>query len=309
MAVAPADATGSEQRMYYHPGVGTSRWDRLVGGAFGIGLSRNIRDAYVWLVRNFEPGDALYLFGFSRGAYTARSLAGFIRNCGILMPENLDKLHHGYHLYRRRDKASEPSAFESQLFRSSYAHETRVKFIGVWDTVGALGIPPGPLAALNGLFRLTFHDVQLSSWVDNAFQALAIDERRRPFRPSIWEKKPDAVQVLEQVWFPGVHVNVGGGYEDSGISDVTFLWMCDRARRCDLNLALPLPNIALAPKITGEIRDSMSLIYRLWIPLRREVKTGGKPATFESVAPETYEREKLDLDYRPKNVPPQGDRR
>ena len=303
LAVKPRSADNTLQPMYYHPGVGTGRWDRVRGGAFGVGLSRNIRDAYTWLVRNFDPGDQVFLFGFSRGAYTARSLGGLIRNCGILRREYLDKLRDGYRLYRRHDEASEPAKFESRLFRGSYAHETRITCIGVWDTVGALGIPPGPLAVLNGLFRLSFHDVRLSSWVDNAFQALAIDERRRPFRPSIWQQQQGSKQTLEQVWFPGSHANVGGGYADTGLSDIAFEWMARRAIGCGLELEFPPPGIGFAPNAAGELRDSMTWLYRLWVPLVREVSDGGRFPTFERISDAASEREKAVPEYRPENLP------
>jgi uncharacterized protein (DUF2235 family) len=306
LAVKARGAGDVEQRMYYHRGVGTGRLDRLRGGIFGAGLSRNIRDAYTWVARNFLPGDELFFFGFSRGAYTVRSLAGFIRNCGILRPESFDRLDAGYRLYRRRDRLSHPAAIESRLFRSSYAWETRIRFIGVWDTVGALGIPPGPLSFLNALFRLEFHDVQLSSWVDNAFQALAIDERRRPFRPSIWQKQARSAQVLEQAWFPGVHVNVGGGYADSGLSDLAFAWMMDKAVGCGLELDLPPAGITITPDPGGEIRDSMTLLYRLWIPLVRRIAPESAFPAYERVHESAYERMRRVPAYRPVNVPPRG---
>jgi len=202
LTVARYDAEGRRQLVYYGRGVGTGKWGRIAGGAFGVGLSRNIRDAYAYLVEEYRPGDEIYLFGFSRGAYTVRSLAGLIRNCGILQPRfggrSGDRLDAAYALYRRGDPDSHPTARESQLFRQTYSweadgHVTRIKFIGVWDTVGALGIPLGLLARLSvRAMRLQFHDVNLSSYVDNAFHALAIDERRRSFSPTIWKQQEHA---------------------------------------------------------------------------------------------------------------------
>jgi len=123
---------------------------------------------------------------------------------------------------------------ESELFRRSYSREPRAKFIGVWDTVGALGLPVGGLLQFINK-RWSFNDMTLSSWVDNAFQALAIDERRKPFRPSIWEKSPNADgQVLEQIWFADVHSNVGGSYPRAGLSDITLLWMIGKGEACGL---------------------------------------------------------------------------
>src|SRR4051794_29481159 len=237
LAVAPEDGRGREQRTFYHRGVGTSRRERIRGGAFGAGLSRDICDTYRFLVRNFEPGDELFFFGFSRGAFTARSTAGFVRNCGILRPSEIDRVDEAYALYRSRRSTTHPRSVESTLFRQSYSHETRIRFIGVWDTVGALGIPFDGVRLVNLLNRRwQFHDASLSAIVDSAFQALAIDEKRGPFRPSLWtqESASRTGPRVEQVWFPGVHCDVGGGYPDHGVSDIPLLWMVDRAQRCGL---------------------------------------------------------------------------
>lgn len=121
----------------------------------------------------------------------------------------MHKLNDAYALYRRRDNASHPDAVEPELFRRTYSREPRAKFMGVWDTVGALGLPVGGLLQFINK-PWSFHDMTLSSWVDNAYQALAIDEHREPFQPSVWDRSVNAVgQTLEQVWFAGVHSNVG----------------------------------------------------------------------------------------------------
>ena len=203
---------------------------------FGVGLSRNVQDCYRFLVDNYEPGDKLYFLGFSRGAYTARSTVGLVRNAGILRPEHRDRIKQAYALYRNPERDSEPGGIAAELFRRSYSHsEVYVDFVGVWDTVGALGIP------IDGfrppwLSRLwTFHDTTLSRYVRNAYHALAIDERRRPFRPTLWVQQDDAEnQTLEQVWFSGVHCDVGGGYRDPGLSEIPLLWMAEKARSCGL---------------------------------------------------------------------------
>ncbi|TAK56355.1 MAG: DUF2235 domain-containing protein, partial [Dehalococcoidia bacterium] len=148
LTVARHGADGCPQLAYYGRGVGTGKWDHWLGGLFGVGTSHNILDAYAYLIDTYRPGDELYLFGFSRGAYTVRSLAGLIRNCGILQPRFRDRIDDAYDLYRRRDPDSRPPSRESRLFRRSYSWEAdhepaRVQFIGVWDTVGALGIPVG----------------------------------------------------------------------------------------------------------------------------------------------------------------------
>lgn len=235
-AILPFDDKGITQTVCYHPGVGSGGiLDHWVGGISGYGISRNIRDLYLSLVLNYVPGDELFLFGFSRGAYTVRSLAGLIRNCGILKDNHVEKYQEAYDLYRDRTDKTHPNATISIEFRSQYAWpDFNIKFIGVWDTVGKLGIPL-PFHIRNKWCE--FHDVTLSSYVDYAYQALAIDERREPFIPCIWTKQPTSKhQLLEQAWFPGVHSNVGGGYEDTGLSDCALDWMWRRAEKCGLKL-------------------------------------------------------------------------
>jgi uncharacterized protein (DUF2235 family) len=263
--IAPIDQNGVRQIVFYDKGVGTGRFDRLLGGGFGWGIKKKILDAYRFLVATYEPGDELFFLGFSRGAYTVRSIFGFIRNSGLLKPEFAHKLDDAYALYRRRDDKSHPDAVESELFRRSYAWEPRAKFIGVWDTVGALGIPVGGLFQLINK-RWAFHDVTLSSWVDNAFQALAIDEHRKPFQPSVWDRSASANgQVLEQVWFAGVHSNVGGSYPQAGLSDITLLWMIGKLETCGLSIDRAcLQNTANPkPDILGTLYDSQTIWYKL----------------------------------------------
>src|SRR5262245_22335415 len=133
---------GAEQRVYYDKGVGTGKFDHFRGGALGWGLSRNVQDAYMYLVENFDDlADEIFLFGFSRGAYTARSVTGLIRNSGLLKRQYAGKLAEAYELYRDRSSDTHPRSIEARLFRRSFSNEVRIKLIGVWDTVGALGIP------------------------------------------------------------------------------------------------------------------------------------------------------------------------
>ena len=237
LGVARAGPDGGCQRLYYQRGVGTRRFERWPGGGFGYGLSRNVRDCYRFLVDNYEPGDEIYLFGFSRGAYTARSTAGLIRNSGILRPEHADRIRDAYALYRSRNHRFRPSAIESRIFRRMYAHEdvTPIRFVGVWDTVGALGIPIDGIRVPYMDRLWGFHDTELSRSVLSAYQALSIDEERGPFKPTLWTQHPGADgQILEQVWFAGAHCDVGGGHADSGLAEIALLWMAGRARACGL---------------------------------------------------------------------------
>ena len=233
-AVLPTAPDGTPQVVFYDAGVGTEGGWRswLAGGVSGKGIEQNIRDCYHFLIHKYEDGDEIYLFGFSRGAYTVRSLAGLIRNCGILSKAEAGRLREAYELYRRRDAG--PNSPEAQAFRAAYSREATVRFIGVWDTVGALGIPLRWLGKLAER-QHEFHDVELSRYVKHGCHALAIDERRGPFRPSLWQAKPKAGQIVEQVWFAGEHSDVGGS-QDPALGQPTLEWMKERAS--DVGLAL-----------------------------------------------------------------------
>ena len=203
-----------------------------------------MRSGYRFLVENYEPGDELYFFGFSRGAFTARSTAGLVRNSGILRAAHVDRIKDAYALYRARGRRSHPRGIEAQIFRQMYSHpDPEIHFVGVWDTVGALGHPDRRRAHAVDRKRWSFHDTTLSSHVRFAFQALAIDEQRGPFRPTLWEQQEGATgQTLEQLWFAGVHSDVGGGYSDPGLAEIPLLWMVERARECGLAFDVrPLP--------------------------------------------------------------------
>ena len=302
-AVSPIAKDGVEQRAFYQVGVGVTGGaiGKLTGGAFGTGLNDNILACYRFLIHNFDPGDDLFLFGFSRGAYTVRSLAGLVRNSGILKREHSHKADAAFDLYRDRGDDTHPSSPQAEAFRAARSHETRIKFIGVWDTVGSLGVPTrGPIGMISRQ-RHGFHDVQLSSWVDNAFHALSIDERRKPFAPALWEVPDDDVQQgmhgrrVEQRWFAGVHSNVGGGYPDRGLSDITLRWMAERAAEAGLELGGSLTSIK--GKASAKLINSMKPVFKV---LGQHVRPVGVPRkdpkkdrpvhTFESVDRTVCER-------------------
>lgn len=312
--LAGSDPAGKPQRAFYQPGVGADQSrgrlrraaSRVGGGAFGLGLDANILDAYRWLIREYEPGDAFWLFGFSRGAYTARSLAGLLRNCGLLRLTHEDRIDLAMELYRARDPNSHPDAPQSQSFRRNYSREIEeIRFLGVWDTVGALGIPRS-LGGLAGLWnrRYQFHDVQLSSRVQNACHALAIDEWRPEFAPTLWRDDDPARGTLEsrdtveQVWFIGSHSDVGGGYRDSGLSDLTLDWMLGKAAACGLSF-LPQQEPPMRPNPMGPIHDSRWAIHRLSGRTRRRSIEPGARQFLHSSAPD---RLAADPDYRPPNL-------
>ncbi len=308
LEIADHDPAGDEQHVYYHRGVGTRRWERLRGGAFGMGLSRDVLDVYRFLVEYHQEGDELFFLGFSRGAFTARSTAGFVRSAGVLRPENADRIGEAFQLYRHRYE--HPHGTEAELFRRTWSRETRIRFIGVWDTVGALGIPLTGLRWANVLNRRwQFHDTALSSIVDTACQALAVDERRSPFRPTLWTQKPAAAlsQELEQVWFAGDHCDVGGGHVEGELADVALLWLADRARACGLafrdDAFRPTPRpgdpdaFPVRPDPMGRLHDSRTGLYRLLPPFDRPI--GEAPRGHEHIAPSVVARRDKDPNYAP----------
>lgn len=230
-------ANGIMQIKHYDEGVGCEgNWfTRMVGAATGDGIDANILSGYKFISWNYEPGDEIYLFGFSRGAYTARSLAGLIRKCGVLKTYDLNVFKDAYDLYR--DKSVAPTDKKAQDFRAknSFTPDINIKFIGVWDTVGAMGIPINGFQWYNKM-KYSFYDTTLSSYVDYAYHAVAVDEKRKNFEPTLWKlsKNADGTpanpnQVLEQRWFAGSHSNIGGGYKDRGLSDLTLKWMIEKA--------------------------------------------------------------------------------
>ncbi|MQG33304.1 MAG: DUF2235 domain-containing protein [SAR202 cluster bacterium] len=181
------DSNGTAQAKFYDRGVGAdgNKLQRLLGGASGTGLNKNILDGYRFLVDNHEEDDEIFLFGFSRGAYTVRSLVGLIRNCGLLRKEHAGMADAAMKLYRGRRKNSDPYSAAAQDFRDRYSKTTDIRFLGVWDTVGALGIPLRGLGHLLN-WRYKFHDVELSGTVKYAYHAVSVDEKRNAFKPSLW---------------------------------------------------------------------------------------------------------------------------
>ena len=219
-----------KQQTRYQSGVGTEGLvDRALGGLVGAGLGEDICDCYHWLARKYQPGDKLFLFGFSRGAFTARSLAGMICRFGIVdLAEQDDYYSIIKQIYNQgyRDGHDLP---DIQFHEDS----NRVHFVGVWDTVGALGIPDDKvlLDLLDDPSRYQFHDTSLHPNLHRARHAVAIDEKRGSFTPTLWntDNIRDA-HHLKQLWFPGVHSDVGGGYKEHGLSDGALSWMIQESQ-------------------------------------------------------------------------------
>ncbi|KAL9101545.1 MAG: hypothetical protein Q9163_003200 [Psora crenata] len=248
-AIKSVSSNGIPQIVFYQAGVGSRGGilNRVVGGATAQGLSENIRSGYSFLANNYTQGDEIFLFGFSRGAFTVRSIAGLIGGVGLLTKDGLpylaevfsDWLHRldpGYVAanpnlpFPNKPSASDPRY--KKLLRKNHLSrlDVPIKVVGVWDTVGSLGIPRiGWLETLRLQTRSTreylFYDTKLNDNIVNAFQALALDEHRAAFSPAVWEKPPGNDTNLRQVWFPGVHSNIGGGYADQGQANITLAWM------------------------------------------------------------------------------------
>lgn len=258
--ILPRDEHGVEQVVFYDTGVGTYYGiDRLLGGAFGIGLSHNILEAYRFLVYNYAPGDELYFFGFSRGAFTVRSLAGFIQRMGLLPKDHAFYLPEAWQLYRER--TFDPDRIKK--FKEQHlAQAVPIYFLGVWDTVGSLGIPVGGWLGRWVNRRHGFHDVHLGVDVRYAYQALALDEFRKPFRPTLWEVVNDTHEEVIQAWFAGSHTNIGGGYDNDGLANCALHWIHDKAKACGLATNEPFLKHYRC-WMGDELRPSLNMWYRL----------------------------------------------
>ncbi len=304
-AIQPVTPDGTVQVTYYDEGVGNNPGlDRWLGGGVGAGLDRNIREAYRFLLYNYAPGDAVFFFGFSRGAYAVRSLAGLIQHLGLLPKTHDFFVPEAYSLYRQRPPAEDDqTAWQRQVDAFRVTHQVQtiaIDCVGVWDTVGALGLPLNGFSLLNRR-RYQFHDARLSPIIRHAYHALAIDEKRRTFQPSLWEN-PSADQVLEQRWFAGVHTNVGGGYEHDGLANCSLHWMKDKATALGLGVDEKFLSY-YKPWFGDELRDSMTWFYRLLGQQLRPIRTGHH--THEIVDESVRRRQQhAAAAYYPANVPP-----
>lgn len=252
--VAPQSLDGRRQLAYYSTGLGTKFGERIRGGMFGRGINTAITSAYEWLIENYEPDDEIYIFGFSRGAYTARSLSGFISMSGLLergVPLGVNQL---YKRYRRPDDktirtliAEQKSGHENfspeERWMLRYSQAVPIKFLGVFDTVGSLGVP---FPILRRIMGTAYPFLNTGLWQSNeyAFHALAIDEHRKDFLPTLWSNmgatsaKPRPIERTEQRWFVGAHANVGGGCFDDVLAALPIKWIERKAT----NLGLTFTN-------------------------------------------------------------------
>lgn len=296
----PSSRDGNTQVKYYDEGVGTHWYDHVRGGVLGWGLPKNIREAYTWLIEQYQDKNEIFLFGFSRGAFTARSLGGLIGRCGVpRMPAGGEKealknlVKEAYKIYRSSKEPNE----ESEEFIKKKSRRVQIKFIGVWDTVGALGVP-----GVN-LIENTFHDTKLGKNVEYAFHALAIDEHRKSYSATLWTANPGNAR-MEQRWFPGAHSNVGGGYEDDLLPDISLAWIANRARECGLFIDDELVRLD-GNEYRYPVRDSFKEfgfgVYRVVKLGRRYYRPIGQGLN-EAVDPSAQKKWAANPRYRPENL-------
>ena len=288
-----------QQIAFYDRGLGTG-WRKMTGNVGGKGISKNIQQCYRFIFENYEAGDQIFLFGFSRGAATVRSLSSFIHYFGILPQSRPELIKQAYGIYKIEDK-QERLQTASEFISRHHTMWTRIKFLGCYDTVAALGMPFKLASAiLDGIpgFRHKFHNFSLSESVENAYQALAIDDERRTFHPILWDNKKLDYQDIRQVWFAGMHTDVGGGYREQNLSDIPLVWLTSMAVAKGLRI-YPGNKIKIYEDSNGVMHDSrgefLTKLYRrkvrFW-PAGRD----DKPVVHQSVLDRSGNKEK---DYHP----------
>lgn len=347
-----------EQIVLYDPGVGTlgssNAWARLknrsyqlMGLATGYGLDENVLEAYRFLVENYQDGDQIFLFGFSRGAYTVRMLAGFLRLVGLVRKSQENLCGYALTAYK---SAAETGDFEIawRFERVISTRRVSINFMGVWDTVSSVIVPRPDRLYIPSLQELPY--TKTNSFVKVFRHAMALDERRRMFRPNIWNEpqiyKPNPFspeagesQDAKQVWFAGVHADVGGGYSEveSGLAKFPLRWMIDEAVDNGLlinsamfnHLVLGKPRKGgsrnyVEPDASGRLHESLTLGWKLleWLPKRAKRKEWpkrravlgwylprGEPRFVKDGARVHWSvLRRMDSlpDYRPRNLPPTG---
>ena len=338
------------QHAHYFEGVGTGGGEvnffskalmKVGGGAFGWGLNENIKQAYAALCAQYEAGDEIFIFGFSRGAYTARSLAGMIRKCGIVADPTPDTLDDAFRLYRKPGIENHPDALHvlqtrrklSPRFATSdqdmnwrsvtpwrddpaQMHKVEIAYLGIWDTVGSLGVPApllGPVATVwNSKYR--FHDTLLTSMVKAARHAVALDERRVFYRPALWDNleasrgheglnKGDRseARAYQQVWFTGTHAIVGGSAPKArALTGQSMLWIAEVARNAGLDIRMD----DLLDRAPDPMADSHTLSQSPWLytVAGNLLKWRKGPGHALDLHPSADQRVKGRRDYRPRSL-------
>lgn len=328
------DPLAEGQSVYYGQGVGTRFGEKARGGVAGYGLDNEIIDAYTWLLQAYAPGDQIFIFGFSRGAYAARSLSGLIAKCGVLKPGAPLSIEQLYARYRRADErtiralqevgAAAPANLEERwILDHSIAAD--IHFVGVWDTVGSVGNPVSSMRSRVAKYR--FLDTHLRKPNRHAFHAVALDEQRRSFEPTFWTVTTPmgspatsgrTLDEVEQRWFVGAHANVGGGYPSDILAQAPLRWLMEKAALHGLVFRPGFTTDAIDPK--AEVTDSYAtfgpwLLRRFTPRFHRPV--GPKPAEGtkfttsrinETIDASVFERWRTNPLYRPQNLKDWADR-
>jgi len=324
---------GPSQICYYHPGVGTMGarsaltaigkwWTKVIGLAFGYGISDNIADAYQFLMRTFEPDDQLYVFGFSRGAYTARAICGMLHIVGLLTRGNEGLIPYAIRMIKNKNIDFKVAA----SFKKTFSRECKPYFVGVWDTVGSLGW-------IYNAVRFPFTNLARNSDIAIVRHAISIDERRAFFRQNLLGTPKDPAQDVREVWFAGVHCDVGGGYveEESQLSKIALRWILkeaeitglqvDQIRKANILGGKP-PNVAPDPntKFLHESLGKWWWIAEVWPKVSYRPGPDGKwqetlrinLGRRRYIAPGALVHESVetrlknpDLGYKPGNLPEQ----
>ncbi|MBB5053063.1 uncharacterized protein (DUF2235 family) [Afipia massiliensis] len=319
---APVASDGTQQLIYYNTGLGTKKGESVRGGIVGYGMDDAIIDAYGWLAEHYEDGDDVFIFGFSRGAYTARGLAGLVAKFGLLTPGAPLSLRQLYDRYKVggertiRDMAGYTGSAKDKLTREDnwllkYSRPINIEFIGVWDTVGAISKS-----------KALFIHTGLRKPYKNAYHAIAIDENRRNFAPTLWtydrpseEKNPVSPRPFdqcEQRWFVGAHGNVGGGYANDLLAQLPLNWLMEKAAKSGLVFRnqVDVGDEDCACPITDSYAEFGKGFYkyisrRFWREISQIPQDDGKTtrrSINESIDGSVFERWRRDKNYRPKNL-------
>jgi uncharacterized protein (DUF2235 family) len=319
---------GKPQMAYYEIGV-----NGVLGGGFGKGLDENIRSAYEWLIENYEDGDEIFILGFSRGAFTARSLAGLVTKLGILKPGSpigvaqlYDRYKHTdeqtiWELHEQQDKGTLNATLEERMLLK-YSQPAKIKVVAVWDTVGALGIPA---FSVEGVSRSTFGFLHtgLRVHLQNGYHALAIDEHRQDFAPTLWDVRrpndPDEARAparpmtsVEQRWFVGAHANVGGGYASDLLAQIPLRWIMKKTSlhgltfRNDVDIDGDVVTASIADSYKDFARGAYAKFYKPHFrPIGEEpdVRDDGAHANVnETIDKSVFDRWRSVPEYRPQNL-------
>ena len=323
---APTGSDRCEQRAYYSTGLGTRFGEKVRGGMFGTGIDTAITSAYEWLMQNYASGDEVFIIGFSRGAYTARSLSGFISKCGLLQsgaPLGVNQLYKRYRRAHERTIRELVSAQQDgkadfsfeEAWMLKFTQAVPIKFLGVFDTVGALGVPFPLLRRLKGT-AYQFLNTGLRQNDTFAFHALAIDEHRKAFAPTLWSNEgavhaaPRPIARTEQRWFVGAHANVGGGCFNDPLAQLPFKWIERKAAALGLGFKdsfVADQNAAVGP-ISDSYTEFMGGLYRLFTLGRAYHRPIGVPPKDEgpgvanineTIDTSVFDRWRADNNYRP----------